>query len=150
MKKIITLFPILLAFGVFGQDSSNTKIDGIILKGKDCDLIARVIKFAPSQYFRIDSVLKAIYVNPPGNNADVTINGIPGKEWLRMLRILSFDRVALIQNCYSRVKAELLLHGGSWITNKITNDDLVLDSEYDSYKKEGQKYAKKTDDENTN
>lgn len=148
MKKAIVIILILVSLNSFAQvDSSKLKTSGIILKGKDCDALAYFIRFDIGNYPDLDSLIKVIYRNPPANGANVTLDSIPAKQWLRVTRFIKYNQICLLQGVFDRINTELRLHGGSWIVGKLDKDNITSDAEYQAFKSEGQRFAKKNDDD---
>lgn len=147
MKKIFLLVLIIVSITSFSQDSSKLKTSGIILKGKDCDAVGYFIRTDIGNYPDLDSLIKVIYRNPPGNAANVTLDSIPAKQWLRIVRSMKINQICLLQGVYDRVNNELRLHGGSWMVGKLDKDNIVSDAEYSQLKNDGQRFAKKNDDD---
>lgn len=153
MKKIlfIQFICILYSGGLFAQsDSSKQRVSGIIVKGKDSDGIANIIKGSPNEYPILDSVIKQVYTATVNDNDNITLNSIPNKEWLRMIRKLRADPDWLIAKTYDRVHDTLFLRAGSWVISRIIVDDNKQTATIDNRKKDGQKYGKKQDDEPVN
>lgn len=153
MKKILLLLAVITLFTAssFAQlGSSKIRIGGIVLKGKHCDLILSVVKYNVSNFPLLDSVLKVKYLNPPSNNADVTIDSVSNKEWLRIFRLFNTHTIALRESYYKDVKDELNLHGTVWIKQRIIKDQYVNDADLDAARKDGQRYGKKQDDDFVN
>jgi hypothetical protein len=146
MKIILSVFIILISMSSFAQDSSNIRVSGVILKGRESDIVAYVVKTNPNDFPILDSVLKILYVTKPANGADVTFNSVPNKEWVRMIKKVSNNSTAAIKNCYALISAALVLNGGAFISHRIVLLDIAIDDDFQAIKKLGQNYAQKKDD----
>lgn len=148
MKTISFIILFLISTTCFCQlDSSKIKTSGIVLKGRDCDMILYLIKYETYSYPQLDSVLKVKYANPPGDNQDVTIDSVPARQFLRLALKAKYNNVCLVEGMFNRIDAELRLHGTAWLINKLNRDKTGSDATYDALKKEGQKYGKKQDED---
>lgn len=145
--KIITLLLILIiSISGFAQDSANQRVSGVILKGREADIVCYIVSTNANEFPIIDSVVKVLYVTKPANGADVTFNGIPNKEWVRMIKKVSNNSTAGIKNSYDLISAELILHGGSFITHRVNMLNIAIDDEFTAIKKLGQNYWQKKND----
>lgn len=148
MKKIIFIL-LILPLGLHAQtDSTVIRINGIVLKGRDTDVALAMIKDDPSRYFVMDSLLKTVYTNPPGNATDVAMNNIPNKEWFRLFKSISQNAIAVnpFADMFKRLDTEFRLHGSAWLIHKMDLWRADFDALYDGLKKSGQKYGKRQDD----
>lgn len=149
MKKYIFILSVFVSINLICEaqsDSSNQRVSGVIIKGREADVVAYIVKVYSNDFPILDSVLKILYVIKPGNNTDVTFNGIPNKEWIRMLKKVALIPSAIIKNAYSNIRTELNIHGGAWVIHRIVLYELSVDDDFDSIKKVGQNYAQKKDD----
>lgn len=147
MKKIIFLLFLIPVFCNAQIDSSKIKTAGIVLKGKDCDMILNLVKEDVGNFPDLDSLLKLKYRNPPSNNTDVTLDSIPNRQWLKIATKSKNDIMFVLEGVYKNIDTELRLHGTAWIISRMDKDKSVSDKDYDTRKKVGQKYGKRLDDE---
>jgi len=147
MKKILLIGFMFWSFGSMAQeDSAKQRVSGVILKGREADCVADIIRMNPSDFPILDSVIKALYVVKPANGDDVTFNSIPNKEWMRVFKRVKNDPVLIIKNAFKNIMDELLLHGGSFIIHRINLEVVQSDDEFNAKKKSGQDYAQKKDE----
>ena len=130
----------------FNDDSAKMRVSGVILKGREADCVADIIRMNPSDFPILDSVIKALYIVKPANGDDVTFNSVPNKEWMRIFKRVKNDPVLIIKNAFKNIMDELLLHGGSFIIHRINLEVVQSDDEFNAKKKSGQDYAQKKDD----
>lgn len=149
MKNIFFAIAILFSAGCFAQDSANIRISGVILKGRESDIVCFIVKSNTSDFPILDSVIKAIYVTKPANGDNVTFNSIPNKEWVRMFKKVSNNATAVLKNAYANIITELQLHGGTFISHRIDVFNTGVDDDFVDIKKQGQNYAQKKSDGDT-
>jgi len=130
----------------YNDDSAKQRVSGIILKGRESDIVCYIVKTNQIDFPIMDSVIKAIYVVKPGNGQNVTFNDIPNKEWMRMFKKMQNLPIAIIKNSFSNLMTELLLHGSSWIIYRVNIEVAQSEVEFDDMKKLGQDYAQKKDE----
>lgn len=147
MKKILCIAVVLWSMSAGAQtDSSKQRVSGIILKGREADVVCYMVKNNPSDFPILDSVIKAIYVNKPANGADVTFNAIPNKEWVRIFKRVQNDPISIIKNAFKNIMDELLLHGSEFIIHRVNIEVNASEEEFTAMKKIGQDYAQKKDE----
>lgn len=150
MKKIFFLIALFCELTCYSQiDTGSVRINGIVLKGRDTDAAASLIKDNPSSFQILDSVLKTKYIpNKPANGADVTIDGVPNKEWVRMYKAMSTNIICVRNNNghFDRLNTELRLHGTAYIISRLDKELSRSNEDDNTMKKRGQNYASKTDE----
>jgi len=130
----------------FNDDSAKQRVSGIILKGREADIVCYMVKNNPSDFPILDSVIKAIYIVKPGNNDSVTFNVVPNKEWVRMFKKVQNNPTSIIKKAFDNILKELLLHGGSFIVHRVNIEVNISEEDFDAMKKIGQDYAQKKDE----
>lgn len=146
--KYILILTVFVSINLMceAQDSANIRVSGVILKGREADIVGYVIKTNPNEFPILDSVIKVLYVNKPANGDNVPFNSIPNKEWVRMFKKVANNSTAQIKSSYSILITELQLHGGVFINHRINLFNTAIDDDFTAIKKLGQNYAQKKDD----
>ena len=147
MKYIITLLLIIPLIGKTQIDSSKIKTSGIVLKGKDVDMVCDIVRSDPANFPDLDSLIKLKYRNPPANTADVTLDSIPNRQWLKIALRMKNDNMCVLENVFKNVDAELRLHGTAWIISRLDKDKYVSDAAVVDRRKRGQRFGQQKDDE---
>jgi hypothetical protein len=123
--KILLLF--LLSIPILSysqQDSGKVLVNNVIVKAKDLAYY-RLYMERNNKTEDLDSIIKKTYRSvDPADGADVTVNGIERRVWRDMIIYLYSDVRSVQQNRYKRIHDALLLINDSWITDKITKNEL--------------------------
>ena len=123
MKKIILVFVFLCSLKSFSQDSVKIQV----VQVSDIEYFAAFFSMDKEEDFFDGVKSKFRVANPPVDSATlVVIDSMFITDWLRIIKIMKTDQVALKANCTSRVETILRAVGNTYLNNQLDAYDAIL------------------------